>query len=660
MNSTITKSHRAGITFYIGAGRHGGWIHYDLHGYLPGEYQTAPTVVRDAYRPEQIAVGKVKPLTVLSLGGTSADKYRLTPQELYELGRRYFDKKNWAESGKQLDELVKRYNGNLKPAVYQQTARMLLDVRLETGPASQVVKYFEIIRERFPELELSFDKIMKVGAAYHEMGEYERSYLVFRATVESSFSREAGVAGFVESQGEFERSVEVMERLLRQYPPENYVAAASYALAQRVYAKAPEAKDDPKLREAKVHRVDLISRAHQRLENFLTEYPADPAADQAAFSAANALLELENFDAAIGACTKYAKRYPKSDLLDSYWYLIGYCHFAEGNHDEALEWCRKVAETQRTDRQTGRARDSVNKWRAVYILGQIYHSLGKAAEAIDQYTKVKERFADAKQAIEYFARKEIKLPEVTTLEPGKKVEVELKYRNVAACDLRVYRIDLMKFSLLRRDLNEITRINLAGIRPLHEADVELGDGKDYADRDKKLALPIEGEGAYLVVCRGADLHTSGLVLVTPLEIEVQQEQASGRVRTTIKDKMDGKYISDVHVKVIGSANKDFVSGDSDLRGVFVADGIRGRSTVIAQTEDRRYAFFRGEINLAMAEAPRPTSGKPSGPAKPNASKDGELLDGLQEQNSILQQQEKSNLQKLYDQKQDGVKAKKAF
>jgi len=39
------------------------------------------------------------------------------------------------------------------------------------------------------------------------------------------------------------------------------------------------------------------------------------------------------------------------------------------------------------------------------------------------------------------------------------------------------------------------------------------------------------------------------------------------VRLTSKD----KFLSDTHVKVIGSANDEFVSGDTDLRGVFVAD-----------------------------------------------------------------------------------------
>mgnify|MGYP003429854406 CR=1 FL=1 len=37
------------------------------------------------------------------------------------------------------------------------------------------------------------------------------------------------MAGFLESQGEFTRSVAVMSRLMAEYPPEPYVAAADYA-----------------------------------------------------------------------------------------------------------------------------------------------------------------------------------------------------------------------------------------------------------------------------------------------------------------------------------------------------------------------------------------------------------------------------------------------
>jgi len=667
------------ITFYVGSRRSIGTIRYDLVGYLPGAYRAAPTVIRNAYRPEQLVVSTPKPLAVLPAATASADTYRLTPQELYELGTRYTEKGDLAKARDHLTELVEKWNP--RQDVYKHAVQMLLDAHLALGPAGKVVRYFEIIKEKWPAEEIPFAKIVKVGAAYQEMGEYERSYLIFRATVESSFSRESGVPGFLESQGEFLRSVEVMGRLLREYPPESYAAAATYALAQRVYAKAPEAAEDAKLRQAKVNRVDLIRRAWGMLEAFLTAYPDDPAADQAGFAAANALLELKSYDQAAAACNRYATRYPKSDLLDSYWYIIGYCRFATGRHELALEMCRKVAEAKRIDKRSGATTESPNKWRAVYILGQIYHSLGKAAEAIAEYRRVEQRFPDAKEAIDYFVRKAIELPEVTVVKPGSPATVELKFRNIASCDVKVYAIDLMKFSLLKRNLGGITQINLAGIRPYHEATIQLGDGKDYRDRTHAIPLPLKAEGAYLVVCRGEDLHASGLVLVTPLAVEVQEDAVSGRIRTTVKDAASGRYLPDVHVKVIGTGNPDFTSGATDLRGVFVADGIKGTSTVIAQADPARYAFFRGQTSLkpeearaaatAPAEPGKPTSAAPArrqegkGGAKmraaqPSASLDQQLLQGLQETNQAIQGKQVEELKMLYKREQKGVEAQKAY
>ena len=347
--------------------------------------------------------------------------------------------------------------------------------------------------------------------------------------------------------------------------------------------------------------MDLIQRAWRMIESFLTAQPEDPAADQAAFAAANALLELKDYKQAAAACESYAARFPKSDLLDSFWYVTGYCRFAMGQPKEALAMCRKVAEAQRVDKKTGRLGEAPNKWRAIYILGQVYQSLGQAADAIREYRRVENRFADARSSIAWFLRKTIQLPEVTTVKPGVPAEMDLKFRNMAACDTKVYRIDLMKFSLLQGDLSGITRINLAGIRPLHDATVPLGDGNDYRDRTHKLSLPLEKEGAYLVVCRGEDRHTSGLVLVTPLEIEVQADRA-GQVRTMVKDTITDRYLSGAEVRVTGSRMNGFVFGQTDLRGSFVAAGIQGEPTVIAQAGPGRYAFFRGST-LVEEEPP---------------------------------------------------------
>ncbi len=437
---------------------------------------------------------------------------------------------------------------------------------------------------------------------------------------------------------------------------------------------APNAAGDVKLRERKLTKVDLIRDAIGRLDDFLTAWPDDPAADQASFSLASALVELESWPAAIARAQRYAERFPKSEYLDSYWFIIGYSHFARGEHRDALELCRRVAEAKRTDPATGRDVESRNKWQAIYISGQVHHSLGEPAKAVAEYTRVADRFPDAKETIAYFTRKAIELPEITTVKPQAADDddkkragaVELKFRNVASCEVKVYRIDLLKFGLLQRDLANITKINLAGIRPLHEVKVELGDGKDYRDRTKNLELPLKDEGAYLVVCRGEDLHTSGLVLVTPLVLEVQEEAPSGRVRATVKNTVTDKYASEVQVKVIGSRNDKFKDGQTDLRGVFATDGIQGRSTVIARGGDGQYAFHRGSLELGPPPAPpaKPGAAKGDQPAQtaapaPQAGQQ-QLLENLNQSNRMIQEQKGKELKDLYEKKQQGVKAQQAF
>lgn len=646
------------ITFFIGDAAPQ-TIRFEVHGKLEGDYRAPPTMVRNAYRPDEFAVSVPAKLKVLAKDQTSPDPYRLSPDELLDLGKRQFAKKGYKEARDHLTELVE--NWNLSSSVYRDTVKMLLDIHLKTGPANDVVKYFEIIIEKYPKLPITFEDYLKIAAAYDAIQEYERSYLVFRATVEKSFLRESSVAGSLESQGDFSRSVEFMSKLIRDYPPESYTAAANYALAQRIYAKAPVAADDEKLKLAGVTRIDLVEQSLKRLDQFLTHHPDDPAADKAAFSYASGLLELDAYPAAISACEQFAKRYPKSDYLDSFWYVIGFCQFAEGDHKAALDMCEKVSRSMTVDPRTGVRSDSRNKWRAIYILGQIHHSLGEPREAIREYERVKDRFVDAKQAIEYFSRKQIELPEVTTVLPGKVAGVELKHRNVSSCEVTVYRIDLLKFSVLRRNLGGISNINLAGIRAHQHQSIELGDGKDFRDRKTKVELDLKDQGAYLVVCRGDDLHSSGLVLVSDLKLEVQEDSRSGRVRATVREGEKNKYVRDVYVKIIGSWNSEFSSGETDLRGVFVADAIRGRSTVIARAGDSRYAFYRGARELGA----RPPGlgggsfgGKPSRkPAakkagKPDGGKDA-LLQGLIEGAKELQDEQVKELEDLYKGLQGG-------
>ena len=47
------------------------------------------------------------------------------------------------------------------------------------------------------------------------------------------------------------------------------------------------------------------------------------------------------------------------------------------------------------------------------------------------------------------------------------------------------------------------------------------------------------------------------------------------------------------MKAVGSDSREFVSGETDLRGVWKAEGITGLATVIARDDEGRYAFYRG-------------------------------------------------------------------
>jgi len=167
------------------------------------------------------------------------------------------------------------------------------------------------------------------------------------------------------------------------------------------------------------------------------------------------------------------------------------------------------------------------------------------------------------------------------------------------------------------------------------AEIDLGDGMDYEDKETIIDLPVEDEGAYLVICRGDDLFTSGLVLITPLHLEVQESAAEGMVRANVTDQSKKSYVDSVHVKAIGTRNAKFKSGETDLRGVFQADDIKGVATVIAREGTSRYAFYRGKSELGPPPAAaQPAQAQPS--AKPRQLRKSDYLQNLQMGNDSLQ------------------------
>jgi uncharacterized protein YfaS (alpha-2-macroglobulin family)/TolA-binding protein len=667
VNNSITGSYQyyevgdGMITFYYMPGRDVRDFNYQLVSYAPGTYKMLPTVIRDAMKLGEMRIGEVDTLEVLAPGEKSKDVYKMNDSELYEFGRIYFEEGNNKES---LSMLSKLYEGN-KNYNQREVARMLLWIYTENEyyNARKVIEFFEILRERFPELYIPFDKILAVGKAYREIGEFERAYLVYKATIDASFTNDSNVSAVLQDEGQFFNSIDFQENLWREYPDSPQVVSSYFALSQALYSKVPQvdqlAKTERKMKilkdqsDRKITRLDLLKETVLMLSQFLTLYPNDPLADDATFSTANALLDLEDYKTVVALCRAAQKRYPDSDYMTSFQYVEALGFFWQRLYDEAVNAAKLVAEGKSKDKNLSE-----------YIVGQIYHAQGKPPMAMEWYKKVEDIYPDAKESISYFEEKRILMDEVKIFRPKEDVKIKVKYRNIKEAFLQVYRVDLMKLYLREKDLNKISQVHLAGIKPEQNATITLGDGKDYIDKEKEIDLSALKEdktykdGAYLVICRGDDLFTSGLVLITPLDIEVQEDTVSGRVRVNVRDVVKNEYKEGVHVKAIGSAQKEFKSGKTDLRGLFIADGINGVATVIARENKDTYAFYRGKQWL----------GTPEGAQQDQQAQTRSLIEPQQADYrsniNIMNQAVQTNNLKEFDQMrrgvQKGVQVQKAY
>jgi len=645
------------LVIYIGPRGYVSDLNYQLVAYATGNYPVLPTVLRDAQQPSSYRVGTVSELTVLPPGEESDDSYTMNLKERFMLGKLMFEDGLFPDALEHLTaarKMKRTYNE-------RDVARMLLWIYTSPGfyDAHSIVEVFEVLRERYPALEIPFDKILVVGRAYRDIGEYERAFLVFRATIDASFVSDAGVSAVLEDEGQFLGSVDYQEDLWREYPDTAEVVTAYFALSQALYRMAPKAhelaKQERRIAEARGEagtepkaapdRISMLTETIRMLERFLALYPKDPLADDAAFSMANAFLDLKQYETVVALCGGFQDGFAKSDFSTGFRYMEALGHFWQQDYDAALGAAVAVGEGESKDRDFAR-----------YIVGQIHHANGKPADAITWYEKVKKQYPDASEAIAYFEEKRISLPEVTVVKPGDPVELELTYRNIREASYQVYRVDLMKLYLREKNLSNITRVHLAGIRPELTRATVLGDGKDYVEKKTKTALELTEEAAYLVICRGDDLFTSGLVLITPLEIEAQEEASSGRVRVNVLDRADGGYAPEVHVKAIGSADAKFKSGETDLRGIYVADGLRGKATVIARAGESRYAFYRGERWLGAPEHQRapPKTGR-----TPRGQKDMDYRQNLRESNRAIQDANFKQYDQMRRTRQQGVQIQNA-
>jgi hypothetical protein len=151
------------------------------------------------------------------------------------------------------------------------------------------------------------------------------------------------------------------------------------------------------------------------------------------------------------------------------------------------------------------------------------------------------------------------------------------------------------------------------------------------------------------MARGENLYASGIALVTPLELEVIEEADAGRVRVVARDAITRDLVPRVQVKVIGSDNPSFSSGQTDLRGVYVAEGVVGQVTAVARKGTGQYAFYRGTSRVGAMPAPTAPNDSPrAAPAAAEKPAESQALDkNLREQNTSNQMRQLERLQNRF-------------
>ena len=382
--------------------------------------------------------------------------------------------------------------------------------------------------------------------------------IVWRGLIEASYLEDARVGELLRQRGKTLEAIAYLIGLWRSYPNTASIESDFFGLSQVVAQTASQAFTNPGLRRemavAGVTRSELLLQSIRMIQVFLSQSPKNPVADEASLALLGAFTDLEDFKAVDRLAARFAKLYPKSTYQDSFQYSEALANFHLGQYDRAIEVAQTIARATYKD-AAGADQPSPNKWQALYILGQIHDARRQPGKALEYYRQVADRFSDAAGAIQSYTRKDLKVPEVSVVrpddrpgrgrpacpalprwsawsrdrrgparpEPATKPESGLDYRNIGQVDVKVYPVDLMQLYLTRRNLNGIAGIDLAGVTPLVEKTVALGDGADYDDKSKSIDLPLAKEGAYLTMIRGDNLYASGIVLVTPLEMEVLEE-----------------------------------------------------------------------------------------------------------------------------------------
>jgi alpha-2-macroglobulin len=216
-------------------------VKYDLTGYVPGKFRLLPcTCPRD----RQPGLPRRRPGPGTHRAGTRREVARsLRDEHRRALRPRPMPFRRWRR--RQRPRVPhRRVQGGTRSSTKANSRACCCGStpsRSSTTPAGSS-RCSKSSRERYPTLEIPFDRILVVGKAYSDIGEHERAWLVYRAVIAASFANDSGISAVLEDEGRFLGSIDLPGTGLARIPRHRRRRRRHFALSQALYQKGAESR----------------------------------------------------------------------------------------------------------------------------------------------------------------------------------------------------------------------------------------------------------------------------------------------------------------------------------------------------------------------------------------------------------------------------------
>jgi alpha-2-macroglobulin len=566
---------------------------YLVQAIHPGRFTAMPTFAYPMYEPEIWGRSGEQSLTVVPESGVigrPVTSEGITPDEIYQIAVNDFNADRFDEARKALSRLLVEFK--LLDKVREECQAMLMRAAFAlSDDRGAVTAYEELIQLNPRRGPKTTDERQRLANAYQGIAEYERALSLLKGVTGEFFTRDLAVAETYRAIKNPWRAQDYTAAVLAGYPDINATVEEAYRQAIRYVDLRQPADQKHEVPTMGVDTGLMLPEALLACRSFLATYPDSPLADDVAKRIVNVLSRMERYEEAVAYAEKFIRRYQDSAYRDDVYYYLAETFFNEGkDYDKVFETGRQIL-NQRFRLRPGRPETGESPYvpQVQYLFGKIHHLKGELGQAVAYYQRVAGHFEDARDALAFLTREELRIPETAAFPVGATPSLKVERKNLTSLDLRIYPVDLMLLIAVKKDLRAAHEIDLTGIATKVRSELTFKDGRDFRWHEDLVPIEkIREKGVYLVVAKGNGKAATSIVLVSDLDVSVQQ--VGDKVRVYAVHRETKEPMRDVFIKV-SDGNAITSQGFTDARGVFEGQSGSGSVMVVAE-KDGHFALHR--------------------------------------------------------------------